>query len=92
MEVNKELLQNFVNMLDTLITMTRDKLIWQNLAMPLLGDDWREKFEQARSNPQFLGEGELLMANIRQMRDWMVTVLDQFQKGETIQLPTERIN
>jgi hypothetical protein len=92
MEVDEVFLQNFVNMLDSLLTMTRDKLVWQNLAIPLLGEGWQQKFEQARSDPRFLGEWELQQAEIRKMRDAMVKVLDQLQKGESVQMPTQRIN
>jgi hypothetical protein len=91
-EVDKEFLQNFVNMMDTLITMTRDKLVWQNLAIPFLGDDWAQKFEQARSDKRFLAEIELQLAGIQQMRNAGVAMLDQLQKGESIHLPIDRIN
>jgi hypothetical protein len=92
MEVDREFLQKMVNMLDTLIAMTRDKMVWQNLAIPLLGDNWREKFEEARGNPRFLGEGEVQLADIRRIRDWAVRMLDQIQRGESVCLPTEQIN
>jgi hypothetical protein len=39
MEVDKAFRQNLADVLDSLITMTRDKLTFQKLAIPLLGDD-----------------------------------------------------
>ena len=92
MEVDKAFLQNFVDVLDSLITMTRDKLTFQKLLIPLLGDDWKQKFEDARSDPRFLGEWELQLADIQKKRDWAVAALDRLQKGDSILPPIERIN
>jgi hypothetical protein len=92
MEVDKQFLQNMVYMLDSLIEMTRDKLVWQGLAVPFLGESWKEKFNAARADPHFLGEWELCVAEIQKMRDGLVKVLDQLQKGDPIQPPTDRIN
>ena len=92
MEVDKTFLQNMVNTLDSLIVMTRDKLVWQGLATPLLGEGWQQKFEDARADPHFLGEWELRVAEIQKMRDALVAALDQLQKGESPQLPIDRVN
>ena len=92
MEVDKEFLQNFVRMLDTLITMTRDKMVWQGLAVPFLGSDWENRFLAARANNQSLGEWEIYLADVKKMRDQAVAVLDQLQKGDPIQLPIDRVN
>ena len=92
MEVDRDFLQNMVYMLDSLIGMTRDKLIWQSLAIPFLGAEWREKFQQAHDDPYFLKDGEVFVADIRRMRDVLVAMLDQLQKGESPQPPIDRIN
>lgn len=92
MEVDKVFLQNLVNMLDALVTMTRDKLVWQNLAIPLLGEGWQKRFEQARSDHRFLGEYELCLTEIQEMRKAAVMMLDQIQKGDLIHSPIDRIN
>lgn len=92
MEVDKQFLQNYVNMLDTLIVMARDKLVWQGLAVPLLGEGWQQKFEQARSDNRFLGEWELHLAEIQKARDLAVEALDRLQKGERVDPPTEIIH
>ena len=92
MEVDEAFLKNMVYTLDSLIGMTRDKLIWQSLAIPFLGNDWREKFEAARKNPHFLKEGELFLADLQRKRDMLVAMLDQLQKGDSPQPPTDRIN
>ncbi|MGB0063072.1 MAG: hypothetical protein WBP85_01390 [Terracidiphilus sp.] len=92
MEVNEAFLQNMVNTLDSLIVMTRDKLVWQNLAIPLMGEEWKEKFEAARSDPAFLGEWELTVAETRKMRDKAVSMLDQLRKGDPIQPQVDQIN
>ena len=92
MEVDKAFLQNFVDVLDSLITMTRDKLTFQKLLIPLFGDEWKQKFEDTRSDPRFLGEWELQLADIQKKRDWAVAALDRLQKGDSILPPIERIN
>ena len=92
MEVDKAFLQNFVDVLDSLITMTRDKLTFHTLLIPLLGDEWKQKFEDTRSDPRFLGEWELQLADIQKKRDWAVAALDRLQKGDSILPPIERIN
>jgi hypothetical protein len=92
MEVNREFLQNYVKMLDSLLVMTRDKLVWQNLAIPLLGQGWQQKFEQARSDNRFLGEWELYLAEVQTMRAVAVAMLDQLQRGEPVRPPTNLAN
>lgn len=91
-EVNEEFLTNVVRMLDSLIAMARDKLVWQNLAIPFLGEDWKEKFERARADPYFLGEWELQVAEFGKMRNAMVATLDQLRRGDPVHPPPERIN
>ena len=92
MEVDKAFLQDLADVLDSLITMTRDKLTFQKLLIPLLGDEWKQKFEDTRSDPRFLGEWELQLADIQKKRDWAVAALDRLQKGDSILPPIERIN
>ena len=69
MTIDKQFIKNLIAILDLLVNMTHDKLVWQNLAIPLLGDEWKSKFAAARSDSRFLGEQEMTMANVRQMRD-----------------------
>lgn len=92
MEVNADFLRNHVRILDSLIGMTRDKLVFQQLAIPYLGEDWKERFERARSDPKFLGECEIHLAEIQEMRKRAVEMLDQLLRGDPIQSPIERIH
>jgi len=92
MEVDDEFLLNFIRLADAAITMTRDKLVWQNLAIPCLGENWKERFEEARGNPKFLGEHELYLAELNKMRDQGVQMLDQLRKGIPVRPPNAQPN
>jgi hypothetical protein len=91
-EVDTEFLRNYVRILDSLLGMTRDKLVFQQLAIPFLGDGWKEKFEKARSDPRFLGEYEMHLAEIQEMRKVAVGMLDQLLKGDPAHPPNVPIN
>lgn len=75
-----------------LISMTRDKLVFQNLAIEAIGDGWKEKFNAARNDPRFLGSTELALADLVQRRAELVVMLDQYRRGEPIKLPPVRTN
>ncbi len=92
MQIDDDFLRNYISTMDSLITMTRDKLIFQKLAIPFLGEDWVKKYEAARDDPKFLGETELSMADLRKMRQNVVDMLRQLQKGIRPEPKIERVN
>jgi hypothetical protein len=90
-EVNDEFLRNYVSTLDSLLFITREKLIYQTLLnQTLVG--WEEVAAAARHDPKFLGEKELELAEIREMRNLAVEMLEQLRRGETVQTPNRPVN
>jgi hypothetical protein len=53
MDVDEGFLRHVVELIDATIVITQDKYVWQNLAIPLLGENWEVEFLLARSDPKF---------------------------------------
>lgn len=92
MEVNDEFLRHVVEIIDSTITMARDKIVWQSIATSQLGDSADEVFRQAQTHPAFLKESEIQLAEIKQTRNLFASMLERALKGEPIQMPIDRIN
>jgi hypothetical protein len=92
MTVNDEFLDNVVNLLNAVVRITHDKLIFETFALPYMGDDWKEKYDQALVSPSFLGEREIQMAELREMRKGALEALDNIRRGESVSLPSFPIN
>ena len=92
MEIDDDTLRHFTTILNLLVEMTRDKLVFQALAIPFLGDKWQEIFQNARLDRNFLGQWELNMAEIEKMRKDGMEMLDQLRKGLPVRLPDASIN
>jgi hypothetical protein len=91
-EVDKEFLRHVVEIVDATIAITRDKFVWQNLAIPLLGENWEATFRAAQSDPKFIVGGEIQLAELKKMRDAFVSMSEKALKGESVPQPTDRIN
>lgn len=92
MEVDEGFLRHIVEIIDAAITITQDKFVWQNLAIPLLGENWKEGFRLAQSDSKFLAGAEIQLAEMKQMRETFASMLERALKGESIQMPIDRIN
>ena len=82
MEVDEGLLRHVVEKIDAAITITQDNFVWQNLAIPLLGANWKRRFYCAESDPRFLAGAEIQLAEMKQMRETFASMLEKALKGE----------
>jgi hypothetical protein len=90
-EVDDEFLRNYVSTMDSLLFITREKLIYETLLnRTLVG--WEENAVAARLDPKFLGEKELELAEIQEMRNRAVEMLERLRRGETVQMPNRPVN
>ena len=92
MEVDEGYLRHVVEIIDEMIQLRRDKIVWQALATSLLGDNSEEAFQKLREHQAFAVEKEIEVAEIKQLRHVFALMLEKSLKGEPVQLPIDRIN
>ena len=90
MQVDDAFFENVLKLMDSLMAMTRNKIIWQNVALSQLGQEGRQKFEEFRGNPQLLAEIEACLVDVRKMRKNIEEVWDRLRRGEPFQWPTDQ--
>lgn len=90
MQVDDVFFENVLKLIDSLIGMTRDKIIWQNVAVSQTGEDAGRKFEEFGCDPQLLAEIEACLVDVRRMRRNTAKVWDRLRRGEPFQPPTDQ--
>jgi hypothetical protein len=92
MEVDEGFLRHVVEIIDASMQITRDKIVWQRIAISQLGESSQEIFEKTRNLPEMLTAIEIQLAELRLVRNAFATMVEKSSKGEPTQTPIDRIN